>query len=42
MICEVSDGLDAVHKTKELRPDLILLDIGLVPPQLEMEKAFVR
>jgi DNA-binding NarL/FixJ family response regulator len=29
VICEVSDGLDAVHKTKELRPDLILLDIGL-------------
>jgi DNA-binding NarL/FixJ family response regulator len=29
VICEVSDGLDAVHKTKELRPDLLLLDIGL-------------
>jgi DNA-binding NarL/FixJ family response regulator len=29
MICEVSDGLEAVQKAKELRPDLILLDIGL-------------
>jgi len=29
VICEVSDGLEAVHKAKELRPDLILLDIGL-------------
>jgi DNA-binding NarL/FixJ family response regulator len=27
--CEVSDGLEAVQKTEELRPDLILLDIGL-------------
>jgi DNA-binding NarL/FixJ family response regulator len=26
---EASDGLDAVQKTEELRPDLILLDIGL-------------
>jgi DNA-binding NarL/FixJ family response regulator len=25
----VSDGLEAVQKAKELRPDLILLDIGL-------------
>jgi DNA-binding NarL/FixJ family response regulator len=27
---EASDGLEAVHKTKELQPDLILLDIGLL------------
>lgn len=26
---EVSDGLEAVHKAENLRPDLILLDIGL-------------
>ena len=26
---EASDGLEAVHKAKELQPDLILLDIGL-------------
>ena len=26
---EASDGLEAIYKTKELRPDLILLDIGL-------------
>lgn len=26
---EVSDGLEAVHKAEELRPDLILLDIGM-------------
>ena len=29
IIGEVSDGLEAVQKTQELRPDLILLDIGL-------------
>ena len=29
VICEVSDGQDAVQKAEELKPDLILLDIGL-------------
>jgi DNA-binding NarL/FixJ family response regulator len=29
VVCEVSDGLDAVQKAEELKPDLILLDIGL-------------
>jgi DNA-binding NarL/FixJ family response regulator len=29
VICEVSDGLEAVQKAVELKPDLILLDIGL-------------
>jgi DNA-binding NarL/FixJ family response regulator len=29
VICESSDGLDAVQKAEELKPDLILLDIGL-------------
>ena len=29
VICEVSDGLEAVEKAEELQPDLILLDIGL-------------
>jgi len=29
VIFEVSDGLEAVQKAKELKPDLILLDIGL-------------
>jgi len=29
IIGEVSDGLEAVQKTEVLRPDLILLDIGL-------------
>src|SRR5258705_1221265 len=28
-VCEVADGLEAVQKVKELKPDLILLDIGL-------------
>jgi len=29
VICEVSDGLEAVQKAAKLKPDLILLDIGL-------------
>jgi DNA-binding NarL/FixJ family response regulator len=29
IVGEVADGLEAVEKTKQLRPDLILLDIGL-------------
>ena len=29
VICEVSDGLDAVESAVALKPDLILLDIGL-------------
>lgn len=29
IICEASDGLEAVEKSRELQPDLILLDIGL-------------
>jgi len=29
IICEVSDGLEAVQKAEELQPDLVLLDIGL-------------
>jgi len=29
IICEVSDGVEAVQKAEELRPDLILLDVGL-------------
>ena len=29
IISEASDGFEAVQKTKELQPDLILLDIGL-------------
>ena len=33
IICEVSDGLAAVQKANELRPDLILMDIGL--PKLD-------
>jgi DNA-binding NarL/FixJ family response regulator len=29
VVCELSDGLAAVQKAAELKPDLILLDIGL-------------
>lgn len=29
VVCESADGLDAVQKSEELQPDLILLDIGL-------------
>jgi len=38
IVGEAADGLEAVHKAEELRPDLIVLDIGL--PQLNgMEAA---
>jgi DNA-binding NarL/FixJ family response regulator len=29
IICEASDGLEAVQKAEEMQPDLVLLDIGL-------------
>ena len=29
VVAEIFDGLEAVQKTQELQPDLILLDIGL-------------
>jgi DNA-binding NarL/FixJ family response regulator len=29
VICETSDGLEAVQKAEVLQPDLILLDVGL-------------
>jgi DNA-binding NarL/FixJ family response regulator len=29
VICEASDGLEAVQKAEELQPDLIVLDLGL-------------
>jgi DNA-binding NarL/FixJ family response regulator len=29
IVGEVADGLDALHKTEELHPDLIRLDVGL-------------
>lgn len=29
VVCEASDGMEAVQKAEELKPDLILLDIGL-------------
>jgi DNA-binding NarL/FixJ family response regulator len=38
VVCEVSDGLEAVQKAGALRPDLILLDIGL-PTQNGIEAA---
>ena len=40
VICEVSDGLEAVQKAEELNPDLILLDIGL--PRLNGIEAALR
>jgi DNA-binding NarL/FixJ family response regulator len=32
IICEVSDGLAAIQSANELKPDLILLDLGLPKP----------
>ncbi len=29
VICEVSDGLEAVRKAEELKPDVVVLDLGL-------------
>lgn len=29
VICEIGNGLQAIQRARELRPDLILLDIGL-------------
>jgi len=29
IVCEVSNGLEAVERARELRPDLILMDLGL-------------
>jgi DNA-binding NarL/FixJ family response regulator len=29
IICQASDGLEAIKKSRELQPDLVLLDIGL-------------
>lgn len=29
IVCKVPDGLEAIRKAEELKPDLILLDIGL-------------
>ena len=29
VLCEVSDGMQALQRVKELRPDLVLLDVGL-------------
>src|SRR5271155_3954462 len=29
IVCEVSDGLEAVQKAEEFQPDLVVLDIGL-------------
>jgi DNA-binding NarL/FixJ family response regulator len=29
VICECSDGLEAIRKSEELQPDLVVLDIGL-------------
>lgn len=40
IVSEVSDGLEAVQKAEELKPDLILLDIGL--PTLNGIKAARR
>ncbi|HET6178781.1 MAG TPA: response regulator transcription factor [Candidatus Sulfotelmatobacter sp.] len=43
VVGEASDGLEAVEKAQELRPDLILLDIGLPGLSgIEVEKRLCR
>ena len=32
VICEVADGLEAIEKSKELQPDVVLLDVSM--PQM--------
>src|SRR5262245_48441933 len=39
-IFETSDGMDAVQKAKEIKPDLVLLDLGL--PNLDGIEALKR
>ena len=29
LVCDVSDGVEAVQKAEQLKPDLIILDVGL-------------
>jgi hypothetical protein len=41
VVSEASDGLEAVRKAEELKPDLIPLDIGLVHP-VRAKKAIAR
>jgi DNA-binding NarL/FixJ family response regulator len=40
VVGEAADGVDAVHKARDLKPDLILLDIGL--PKVDGIKAARR
>ena len=37
VVSEASDGLEAIRKAEELKPDLIPLDIGLPKPQKPLD-----
>ena len=39
MVCEAVDGIDAIHKAKRSKPDLILLDLAM--PRLNGAEAAV-
>ena len=42
VICEASDGLEAVEKAQQLKPDVVLMDIGLPKLAVCLDCGFVQ